>query len=55
VNLENAELLSDINVCHVEVNVISAPAFSNDDAGPCTNPDLGIDEVTHSVEGDSER
>lgn len=40
VNLENAELLSDINVCRVEVNVIAAPAFSDDDAGPCVNPDL---------------
>lgn len=52
VNLQNAELLSDINVCHVDVNVLSVPAFSNNDAGPCVNPDI---EGEHLHEDDSER
>ncbi|GLY50338.1 hypothetical protein [Lentzea sp. NBRC 102530] len=43
VNMENSELLSDINVCHVDVNVIAVPLFSNNDGGPCVNPDIEAD------------
>ncbi|GHH40284.1 hypothetical protein [Lentzea cavernae] len=52
VNMEDSELLSDINVCHVDVNVIAVPLFSNNDGGPCVNPDI---EAVHSHEGDSDR
>ncbi|MCR3749900.1 hypothetical protein [Lentzea californiensis] len=40
VNMENAELLSDINVCHVDVNVIAVPAFSGNDGEPCVDLDI---------------
>lgn len=40
VNMEDSELLSDINVCHVDVNVIAVPILSNNDSGACANPDL---------------
>ncbi|MET9225803.1 hypothetical protein [Lentzea sp. NPDC003310] len=43
VNMEDSELLSDINVCHVDVNVIAVPLFSNNDGGPCVNPDVEAD------------
>jgi hypothetical protein len=46
VNMDDSELLSDINVCHVDVNVIAVPLFSNNDGGPCVNPD---------IEGDADR
>ena len=52
VNMEDSELLSDINVCHVDVNVIAVPILSNNDGGPCLNPDI---EVEHSHEDDSDR
>ena len=52
VNMEDSELLSDINVCHVDVNVIAVPLFSNNDGGPCVNPDI---EAEHSHEDDSDR
>ncbi|RDI32237.1 hypothetical protein [Lentzea flaviverrucosa] len=52
VNLQNAELLSDINVCHVDVNVIAVPVLSNNDSGPCVNPDI---EGEHFHGDDSER
>jgi hypothetical protein len=52
VNMEDSELLSDINVCHVDVNVIAVPLFSNNDGGPCLNPDI---EAVHTHEGDSDR
>jgi hypothetical protein len=52
VNMDESELLSDINVCHVDVNVIAVPILSNNDGGPCLNPDL---EFEHSHEDDSDR
>ncbi|SES32896.1 hypothetical protein [Lentzea albida] len=48
VNLDESEVLSDLNVCHVDVNVIAVPLFSNNDSGTCANPDL-------DVHGDSDR
>jgi hypothetical protein len=54
VNMDDSELLSDINVCHVDVNVIAVPLFSNNDGGPCTNPDLDV-EAEYSHEDDSDR
>jgi hypothetical protein len=53
VNMEDSELLSDINVCHVDVNVIAVPILSNNDGGPCANPDLEI-EAEHHHHGDDE-
>jgi hypothetical protein len=47
VNMEDSELLSDINVCHVDVNVIAVPILSNNDSGSCANPDIEIEEVHH--------
>ena len=62
VNMEDSELLSDINVCHVDVNVIAVPVLSNNDGGPCINPDLEVEHVhevdhedDHEDEGDSDR
>jgi hypothetical protein len=45
VNMEDSELLSDINVCHIDVNVIAVPILSNNDSGLCANPDTDIDVV----------
>ncbi|HEX7306871.1 hypothetical protein [Lentzea sp.] len=39
VNLEDSEILSDINVCQVDVNVIAVPVLSNNDSALCANPD----------------
>jgi len=44
VNMEDSELLSDINVCHVDVNVIAVPILSNNDSGVCANPDVEVEE-----------
>ncbi|MEV6717351.1 hypothetical protein AB0M48_35570 [Lentzea sp. NPDC051208] len=52
VDLKDAKLLGDITVCHVDVNVLAAPALSSNDAGPCVNPDI---EGEHFHEDDSER
>ncbi|MCG8926071.1 hypothetical protein [Lentzea sp. CC55] len=52
INMEDSELLSDINICHIDVNVIAVPILSNNDSGPCTNPDI---EVEASYEDDSDR
>ncbi|HUQ56265.1 hypothetical protein [Lentzea sp.] len=46
VNLSDSEILSDINVCHVDVNVIAVPILSNNDSGLCANPDVET-HVTH--------
>ncbi len=54
VNMEDSELLSDINVCHVDVNVIAVPILSNNDGGPCLNPDIEIEDED-SDEDDSDR
>lgn len=40
INMDESELLSDINVCHVDVNVIAVPLLSNNDSGMCANPDI---------------
>ncbi|KOV88263.1 hypothetical protein ADL03_04995 [Nocardia sp. NRRL S-836] len=49
VNMEDSEILSDINVCHVDVNVIAVPILSNNDSGLCANPDTEINEAqTHN-------
>ena len=40
VNMENAELLSDINVRHVDVNVIAVPVFSDNDGEPHMDLDI---------------
>ncbi|MFD1147112.1 hypothetical protein [Saccharothrix hoggarensis] len=37
VNLNDSQLLSNINVCHVDVNVIAVPILSGNDEGDCTN------------------
>ncbi|SER75809.1 hypothetical protein SAMN05216188_11539 [Lentzea xinjiangensis] len=58
VNMEDSELLSDINVCHIDVNVIAVPILSNNDSGSCVNPDIDIDhehEHHHHHEDDDER
>ena len=47
VNLDDSELLSDINVCHVDVNVIAVPILSNNDSGTCANPDIEVHEHHH--------
>ncbi|MBB5956261.1 hypothetical protein FHS29_002847 [Saccharothrix tamanrassetensis] len=44
VNLEDSEVLSDLNVCHLDVNVIAVPILSNNDQGHCSNPDVEVDE-----------
>ncbi|GGM88837.1 hypothetical protein GCM10011609_27030 [Lentzea pudingi] len=54
VNMEDSELLSDLNVCHVDVNVIAVPVLSDNDSGLCANPDIDV-EVEHSSEHDSDR
>ncbi len=53
VNMEDSELLSDINVCHIDVNVIAVPILSDNDSGLCANPDTDID-VVHSHHSDDE-
>ncbi|MEU7478185.1 hypothetical protein AB0A63_19530 [Lentzea sp. NPDC042327] len=54
-NLEDSEVLSDINVCHVDVNVIAVPILSNNDSGVCANPDTDIDVVeAHAHDGDDD-
>ncbi|MCX2952776.1 hypothetical protein [Lentzea sp. NEAU-D7] len=42
VNMKDTELLSDINVCRVDVNVISVPAFSDNEGEPCMNLDIDV-------------
>ncbi|GHH44237.1 hypothetical protein [Lentzea cavernae] len=54
VNMEDSELLSDLNVCHVDVNVIAVPVLSNNDGGPCLNPDIEVQDSEDS-EDDSDR
>jgi hypothetical protein len=51
VNMDESELLSDINVCHVDVNVIAVPVLSNNDSGACANPDLEV-EGSHADSSD---
>ncbi|WP_329791511.1 hypothetical protein V1227_06230 [Lentzea sp. DG1S-22] len=39
VNLDDSEVLSDLNVCFIDVNVIAVPVLSGNDSGLCANPD----------------
>ncbi|SDP31144.1 hypothetical protein [Lentzea jiangxiensis] len=39
VNLNESELVSDINACFIDVNVIAVPVLSGNDTGLCANPD----------------
>ena len=38
-NLNDSEVLSDINACFIDVNVIAVPVLSGNDSGLCANPD----------------
>ena len=40
VNMRNAKVLSDINLCHGDANGAAVPALSNNEVVPCLNPDL---------------
>ncbi|KOV82552.1 hypothetical protein [Nocardia sp. NRRL S-836] len=39
VDLDDTEILSDINACFIDVNVIAVPVLSDNDSGLCGNPD----------------
>jgi hypothetical protein len=39
VHLEDSEVLSDVNACFIDVNVIAVPVLSDNDSGLCANPD----------------
>lgn len=52
INMEDSELLSDINLCHLDVNVIAVPILSNNDSGVCANVDVEEDEDEHHHHGD---
>jgi hypothetical protein len=39
VNLDDSDLLSDINACHLDINVIAVPVLSGNDSGVCANVD----------------
>ncbi|MBB5956260.1 hypothetical protein FHS29_002846 [Saccharothrix tamanrassetensis] len=43
VNTDETEIVSDINACHIDVNVIAVPVLSNNDQGSCSNPDLEVE------------
>jgi hypothetical protein len=47
VNLDDSDVLSDINLCHIDVNVIAVPVLSNGDTGICANVDEVEDEHHH--------
>ena len=55
VNMDESELLSDINVCHVDVNVIAVPILSNNDGGMCANPDIYVEDHEDDEDDDSDR
>jgi hypothetical protein len=38
-HLNDSEVLSDLNACFIDVNVIAVPALSGNDSGLCANPD----------------
>ncbi|WP_033441294.1 hypothetical protein [Saccharothrix sp. NRRL B-16314] len=48
VNLNDSQVLSNINVCHVDVNVIAIPILSGNDEGDCTNVIANEDGPTHN-------
>ncbi len=39
VDLDDSEVVSDLNVCFIDVNVIAVPVLSDNDSGLCANPD----------------
>ncbi|SDF38892.1 hypothetical protein SAMN05216553_101393 [Lentzea fradiae] len=47
VNMENSQLLSDINLCHLDVNVLAVPVLSANDSGTCLNQDVEVDHHEH--------
>jgi len=51
INLNDSELLSDINVCHLDVNVIAVPILSGNDEGSCSNPDVEVVEAHNDGHG----
>ena len=38
-NLDDSEVVSDLNACFIDVNVIAVPVLSDNDSGLCANPD----------------
>ena len=38
-NLNDTEVLSDLNACFIDVNVIAVPVLAGNDSGLCANPD----------------
>ncbi|MCX2952777.1 hypothetical protein [Lentzea sp. NEAU-D7] len=38
-NLNESEVVSDLNACFIDVNVIAVPVLSGNDSGLCANPD----------------
>ncbi|SDG04420.1 hypothetical protein SAMN05216553_10546 [Lentzea fradiae] len=38
-HLDDSEILSDLDACFVDVNVIAVPVLSGNDSGLCANPD----------------
>jgi hypothetical protein len=39
VNMDDSDLLSDINACHLDIAVIAVPVLSGNDSGACANID----------------
>lgn len=40
VNLNDSDILSNINLCHLDVNVIAVPVLSGNDSGVCANTEI---------------
>ncbi|SDG04437.1 hypothetical protein SAMN05216553_10547 [Lentzea fradiae] len=40
VNMNESDILSDINLCHLDVNVIAIPLLSGNDSGSCVNSEI---------------
>ena len=38
-DLNDSEVVSDLNACFIDVNVIAVPVLSDNDSGLCANPD----------------
>jgi hypothetical protein len=38
-NLSDSDVLSDLNACFIDVNVIAVPVLANNDSGVCANGD----------------
>lgn len=39
VDVDDSEIVSDLNACFIDVNVIAVPVLSDNDSGLCGNPD----------------